>query len=309
VTFEMKHLFHATHFVPSLSEAVEAFTRVFGRETVPLRQHMGSGDRPEDPRNTSNYATFTQIAEVVIECIDPKLHRVDGVQPNPDVSEAHLKTLAWFVVDVDDLWSELRRRGIRGTDQKNAIPAGDGPPVDISGTPIIFCLPEETGLRYELCTFVPRRDPRGDPPVPAVSDTDPLGIVRCSHHTVLTDQLDRARRLLVDVLGGRVIHEGRDEARGLDSAYLALSDGIVELGRPTEDGSPEMADWRAHTPVDTYHAMTWTVRDLDPVAAQMERAGVPLRTRTDTTIVVEPGNALGVPWGFTTAGIPGDPRS
>jgi hypothetical protein len=32
--------------------------------------------------------------------------------------------------------------------------------------------------------------------------------VRCSHHTILTNQPDRALRMLVEVLGGQIFHEG-----------------------------------------------------------------------------------------------------
>jgi hypothetical protein len=155
---------------------------------------------------------------------------------------------------------------------------------------------------------MPRRDPRGDPPVVAVSPDDPLGIECCSHHTVLTSESERALRLAVEVLGGRVIHEGRNDVLATRSTYVALADGVLEYAQPLEDGSPAMEDWQRNAPEDTYHSLTWRVRDLASVAHRLSASGVGLRVRTDRVIVTNPDDSLGIPWGFTTTLTPGDPR-
>jgi hypothetical protein len=124
---------------------------------------------------------------------------------------------------------------------------------------------------------------------------------------VLTDDLARALNVVVTALGGRVIHEGRNEVLGLTSTYVHLSDSILEYGVP-DDGTAAHADWRTAAPQDTYHSITFRVADLDTAAKHMESHGVALRARTDDTIVAEPETALGVPWTFTTAVVPGDPR-
>ena len=240
--------------------------------------------------------------------MDPTRLPIDGVQPREKVAEPRLGGLAWFVEGIEDLWSELRRRNIRGTDMSERIPAGDGPPLDVSSRPIIFTVPEDAGLSYEFCVYVPHRDPRGYPPVPAVSPSDPLGIECCSHHTVLTKQPERAHELLVDVLGGRIIHEGRNDVLATQSTYIALADGAVEVAQPLDEGSPAMEDWLRGAPQDTYSSLTWKVRDLDQVADHLERSGVGLRAHTDTMIVTDPADSLGIPWGFSTALCPGDPR-
>jgi hypothetical protein len=61
-------------------------------------------------------------------------------------------------------------------------------------------------------------------------------------------------------------------------------------------------------PRDTYHAITFQVRDLDRVARHLTARGVRLRDRTEHCIVTEPRTSLGVPWGFVTALTPGDRR-
>src|SRR6185437_6051213 len=245
--------------------------------------------------------TFTPVAEVQLECVDPTLLPDNAEAPRERVAEPYLGGLAWFVDGVEDLWSELRRRNIRGTDMTERIHEGDGAPLDVSSRPIIFTVPEDAGLSYEFCVYVSHRDPRGYPPVPAVSSSDPLGIECCSHHTVLTKRPERARELLVDVLGGRVIHEGRNDVLATQSAYIALADGVLEVAEPLEAGSPAMGDWQRGAPQDTYSSLTWKVRDLDQVAQHLQRSGVRLRAHTDTMIVADPADSLGVPWGFSTA--------
>jgi catechol 2,3-dioxygenase-like lactoylglutathione lyase family enzyme len=306
--YALKHLFHSTMWVPDLEDATEFFARVFHRKSTVLGEYLGS--KPEDvPVGFRNdYATFTPVAEVQLECVDPRLMLIDGVQVHESVTAPKLGALAWFVDGIEDLWSELKARGLHGSDQRRQLPEGEGPPRDVSSTPIIFTVPEETGLAYELCVYMARRDPRGDPPVPALSPTDPLGIQSCSHHTVLTRQPDRALRFLVDVLPGRIVHEGRDELLETRSTYIALADAVVELAEPLVEGSPAARAAHACAPLDTYHSMTWKVGDLDQVAEHLRSAGVRIDARSDTAIVTNPADGLGVAWGFSTVLVDGDPR-
>jgi hypothetical protein len=306
--YAVKRLYHSTHLVPDHGEANTFFPKVFGRESKGLADYLGGGRRQIAPRYPTDYATFTPVAEVLVECIDPALLIVDGVQPYESVTEPHLSGVAWFVDGIENLWAELRRRRIRGTDNLNVVAEGGGPPLDPSMTPIIFTVPADTGLRYEFCVYLPRRDPRGDPPVPALSPSDPLGIERCSHHTVLTDRSDRAISLLVDVLSGQVIHAERNAILATQSTYIGLAGGVFEIAEPLEDGSPVMEDWKRRAPEDTYHSLTWQVRDLDQVADHLQASGIGIRAKSATMIVTNPADSLGVPWGFTTAAVPGDPR-
>lgn len=306
--YALKHLYHSTMWVPDLDEATEFFARVFGRESVVLGEYIGS--KPKDvPKGFRNdYATFTPVAEVQLECVDPTLMLIDGVQVHEPVAEPKLGALAWFIDGIEDLWSELRARGLHGTDQRRQIPEGEGPPRDVSSTPIVFALAEETGLDYELCVYMARRDPRGDPPVPAIIPGDPLGIECCSHHTVVTLQPDRARRFLVDVLHGRIIHEGRNPVLDTRSTYISLADAVVELAVPLGEDSPAARAAKSNAPNDSYRSLTWKVRDLDQAAKHLEAAGVRTEVRSDTTIVTDPADGLGVAWGFTTDLVDGDPR-
>jgi hypothetical protein len=307
--YSVKRLYHPTHWSPNLGETSEFFGRVFGRRSLNMAEFLGLRDSDLVPGYPIEYCVFTPIAEVLFDSVDPTLHLVDGKQPYPAVSEPHLGGIGWFVDGIEDLWQELRRLGIRGTDQARAEPEGDGPPLDISSTPIIFTLPGDTGLSYEFCPYFAARDPRGDPPVLAVSSSDPLGIERCSHHTILTNQPDRALRMLVEVLGGQIFHEGRNDVLATQSTYILLADQVLELAQPLEESSPAMADLRRQAPNDTYHSLTWHVRDLDQAAEHLKARGVGLLAHSDKLLVADPADSQGVPWGFTPALTPGDPRA
>jgi catechol 2,3-dioxygenase-like lactoylglutathione lyase family enzyme len=308
VGYVVRNHYHSTLLVPDLDEATNFFARAFARESKILGEYFGAGEREIVAGFPRDYATFTPIAEVQLECVDPTRLLVDGTSPHERVTEPRLDALAWFVDGIEDLWPELRRRKIRGTDMANRVHDGEGPPLDVSSRPIIFTVPEDAGLTYEFCLYVAHRDPRGYPPVAAVSPSDPLGIECCSHHTVLTKRPERARSLLADVLGGEVVHEGRNAVLATQSTYIALADGVIELAQPLEEGSWAMEDWRRNAPQDTYSSLTWKVADLDRVADRLDAAGVGLRARTESCIVTDPADSLGVAWGFTTELCPGDPR-
>jgi hypothetical protein len=57
----------------------------------------------------------------------------------------------------------------------------------------------------------------------------------------------RALRLVRDVLGGEVIHEGRDELRGTTGTYVTLADSVLEYAVP-DVGTAAHADWLGEGP-------------------------------------------------------------
>ena len=74
-------------------------------------------------------------------------------------------------------------------------------------------------------------------------DTHPLHIRKTSHFTLATRELDRARDLYLNVIGGTLLHEGEDDLLRTRSAYVAVGrDDVVELAEPLEAGTP-IADY------------------------------------------------------------------
>jgi hypothetical protein len=177
---------------------------------------------------------------------------------------------------------------------------------------LFFTLPDDTGLSYgffQADVSTPGLDPRVAPgwTIPPISAGDPLGIERCSHHTILTDRPERGLELHVDALGGEVIHQGRNEFLGATSTYVHLSGSTVEFAVP-DDGTAAHEDWTKNAPNDTYHAITWVVTDLVAARQHLEAQGVGILSWSDDTFVTDPVTSLGVPWGFSTVLPPGDPR-
>ena len=114
---------------------------------------------------------------------------------------------------------------------------------------------------------------------------------------MLTNNPDRSLHLLVDALGGTVIHEGRDELLGASGPYVHLADAIYHFATP-DPGSAGEAVLAARLPADKYYSMVWKVADLDQVASHLDQAGVKIQSRSDDTIVTEPGHELPSSLGF-----------
>ncbi|HEY4099199.1 MAG TPA: hypothetical protein VGM33_26990 [Baekduia sp.] len=306
-------LFHPSHRVPDLGEAETFFARVFGRPSRMMHEVVPQEVKDATPDYPRDYCTFTPIQDVLFDTIDPKRYVIAGEQRYPTATRPRLRSFGWYVEDIEDLYAVLRRHGIRVHDQLNRIADGDEPPRGAAATRVLFwALPEDAGLSYE---FFPGEtgfhgDDRLDDgwTVPPVAPGDPLGIERCSHHTVLTSVPERALRLVVDVLGGEVIHEDDNTLLGTRSTFVHLAGSTLEYATPTRERTPAHDQPAGTLPEDSYHAITWKVGDLDRVADHLGACGVAIRHRTADTIVTAPHTSLGVPWGFTTQLIANDPR-
>lgn len=302
-------MYHPSHHVPSLPEAEVWFERVFGRPSTRLATMMK--DAPPREGYPRDYSTFTPIQDVLFDTIDPKAYVLLGVQRYKTVEQPHLKATGWYFEGIADVYRELKRHGIRAVSQLDEVAVGDEPPTAAgSAMPLFFTLPEDAGLRYEIFPAIPfPLDPRIAPDwtLPPPSEHDPLGIERCSHHTVLTTRPERALKLVVDALGGTVIHQGRDELRGTSATYVHLADGVLEYAVP-DAGTAAAEDLANDLPNDTYHAITWKVADLERAARHLEANDVRVREQSEDTIITDPATSLGIPWGFTTRLVPGDPR-
>ncbi len=249
---------------------------------------------------------------MLFDTIDPKRYVLLDVQRYPTVQQAHLKGFGWYFEGMTELYHALKRNGFTIISQVDELAEGDDPPTAAgSAMPLFFSVPEDAGLRYEFFPAIPfPLDPRIAPgwTVPPVADDDPLGIEFCSHHTVLTGHPERALRLIVDVLGGDIVHEGRDELRGTTGTYVNLAGSILEYAVP-DAGTPAQEDWARDDPNDTYHSITWKVTDLERVERHLSAQDVRIQTRSDDTLITDPATSLGIPWGFTNRLQPGDPRS
>jgi catechol 2,3-dioxygenase-like lactoylglutathione lyase family enzyme len=306
--FRVTTMNHPSHHVPDLDEAESFFRRVYGCGSIGFAEILGAQHRREDW--PMDYSIFTLIRDVLMDSIDPQRYVVGGIQQYETVTEGRLKDFGWYVDGLTEAFRAVKAQGFRVTNTLFEIQDGDEPTGPNQPAPF-FTLREDAGLRYHFhsATHVLPGDPRRatDWVLPPVAPDDPLGIECCSHHTVLTAEPGRALRLFVDALGAAVVHEGRDESQSTTSTYVHLAGSTLEFAIP-DAGTAAHADWAKHAPEDTYHAITWKVTDLDRAEDHLRAQGVHIAARTGDTLVTDPATSLGIPWGFTSALIEGDPR-
>ena len=247
-----------------------------------------------------------------MDTIAPTLYVLNGVQQYASVDKPHLKTIGWFDDNPEAVYQALRGPGVAMVDQFGKPAEGEEAPrsAGSGAMPIYFTTPESAGLRHEFLPDFPfGLDHRNAPGWvrPPVSPEGPVGIERRAFHTLLTDDPQRALHTLVDALGGTVFHEGRDEVIGATASYVLPGDTVLQIAVP-DQGTAAYADWTTTAPNDTYHSLTWKVVDLDRTAGHLKSQGVGIRSRAEDALVTDPETSIGVPWGFTTHLVPGDPR-
>lgn len=281
-------LYHPSHHAPDLDEAEEFFARVFGRPSTRLST-LSRGPRPDG--FSDDYATFTAIADVLFDSIEPTRYQVAGRWPYAPVDRPTLKGLGWYVEDVAALHRRLRAEGLTVLDQLDRPATGEDPPTAVgSPMPLCFTVPEETGLRHELLPPIPfpldhRQAETWRPGV--VDPADPLGIVRCAHHVVRSGDVDRGVRFLTDVLGGTATAEGVDALTDRRFTDVTVADATIR-----------MLDDPAAGPTDAYEGLAWRVVDLPAAEAHLRSVGVTLAARTDDALLTDRASGLGVAWRF-----------
>jgi len=311
MSYKINHMWHPSHKVTDLAAAAKFFKEVFGRDSIPVESCLPP--KEEAPTYPRDYGMFTMIQEVLFDSIDPKKYVVEGRQTYEDVEKPHLFCFGWAATGCEEIYRVCIENGIRSTDQANRIASVKQPPVSgFNKHPLFFTLPEATGLRYQIwpleATGPP--DPRVEPgwKLPAVSASDPLSIEFCSHHTVLTREPAKGLNFLVGVLKGKIIHQGRNLLLETDSTYIALGDGVYELAVPTKAGTLAAEDIKFNAPFDTYHSLTWKVKDLKKVEDHLRLKNVRILLQNENSIVTNPEDTIGIPWGFTDKVVPGDHR-
>jgi len=297
-------MFHPTLSVPDLTAARSFFRTFFGREPIEFAEYLSAREMAITPGYPTDYCFFVPIADVFFDCVDPSRHIFRGTQRARPVARPTLTFFGWAVRDVDLVYSSLAAAGVRFLDQSRRPYSGSSAPMaEFAKTKLFWTAEEDTGLGYEFyaADSISPADPRGRAGwhVPPSDPKDPLGIRRCSHHTVITGNPGRALRIMVDILGGKVIHQAASPVSGTQSFYVQLADSIIEYNHdPAMDGVGP----------DSYVGITWHIVELDKVAGHLAALGIPAEQAAKDLIVAGPEQALGVRWGFTTATVPGDLR-
>jgi catechol 2,3-dioxygenase-like lactoylglutathione lyase family enzyme len=301
----LNRIYHPSHRVDDLEATEDFFRRAFGRHSLPRASLVLAGIVKQPLEYPSDYCTFTPIADVFFDSIDPERYIWDGRQVYPSIKKSHLDGYGWAVDDgMQEIWDACQAAGIRLTDQWNNVVDGEEiPSASFKSTPLFWTLEDDTGLRYEFypTSSILTYDHRAVPgwTLPGVRPDDPLGIQRSSHHTVLTTDLARAMKLFVEILGGEVIAKVENPAWKTQSTFVQLAGEVHELavvGEGTREHISEDLDERL--PLDSYYSISFLVEDLDKATAHLKSCGVDLQWESDAGVVTDPKTSIGVAWGF-----------
>ena len=304
MAFKLGRIYHPSHRTPDLESVQTFFREVFGRHSLPRSSLIMAGLVKQPLDFPADYCAFTPISDLFFDSIEPQKYIWKNRQPYASVSEPCLDGYGWGVDEgMQALWDVCQAHGIRLTDQWNNVVEGPVmPTASFKPTPLWWTLQDDTGLRYEFypSSSITVYDHRTLPgwTIPGVSDFDPLSIIRTSHHTVLTNNPARALTLFVDILGGEVIDERINHAWDTQSTFIRIGTDVHELAVPRGSDSLVSRALDKRAPLDAYYSLGFHVADLDKVIDTLKRNNIGLIYRSNTAVVADPVQAIGIPWGF-----------
>jgi hypothetical protein len=134
-----------------------------------------------------------------------------------------------------------------------------------------------------------------------------LGLERLAYATVVTRNMDRARRVFVEFLHGTLLSESESKLTGTRNAYVAIGpETVVELSTPVDSNSLAAKDFQKNG--DACHAVAFKVRDLDQAQNYLATKGIGVIACDADTLLADPADTFGAPFRFTVESVPGDPR-
>lgn len=163
------------------------------------------------------WASLNRVGpDFVLELMEASTAEEDQASPLPKFARRfgqHLHSFVWYV-DTDDHVPTFRR--LRAGGVRVAGPAGLLPDdiADEDVPSVLFTHPKDTFGQIELSALPSGHpDPVFDPDWNGAEEREeqPLGILRVSHFTNSVDDVDRAKQVFADFLGGTVFHEAHDE--------------------------------------------------------------------------------------------------
>jgi catechol 2,3-dioxygenase-like lactoylglutathione lyase family enzyme len=303
--FTIGRNFHLIHMTDELATLDAWYDDVFS-----VNRWIANNYNPDLHR----HASLVGIGDLCIEPMQPSFED-DGWNKGPigryfERSGTSWHSIAWYVDDVEGL-TELRD-ALEGAGVELLALLGDKLEHDPDAPEDrpIFTHPDSTVTQLEFMVPTPMLyDPRLHVSYRPTwwHDTHPLHIRKTSHLTLATRDLERARDLYVDVIGGRLLHEGESDLLRTRSAYVAVGrDDVVELAEPLEAGTP-IAEY-----VDANHhglfAVWLQVDDLAGATGYLASKKVGWSIEDATSFLSDPETTQGAHWGVTTAAIPGDTR-
>jgi catechol 2,3-dioxygenase-like lactoylglutathione lyase family enzyme len=295
--FKVGKEFHLLHVVSDLDAADGWYDEIFAVRRF-VRNSMKAAMRK---------ASLVLIGDFVMEPAQP-IRRTPGWEKSAlgkfySRYGQHFHSIAWYVDDLAETCSKLSERQIRLFDMVgNAVTA----PSRNDGA--VWTHPQDTHAAFEFAA-VPKFfiDPRLQPGWSAAfaRDEHPLGIERASHLTMLFQDMDDARKVYEQALGGTPIHEEEMPGQKRSVFYAVGADTIIEAVQPLSPTSPEAVDLKQAG--EGIYSVTFKTRDLKRAAEHLRSKGQ--RVVEDVgSLMIDREDAFGMVIKFTERKIPNDPR-
>ena len=307
MTFKVEQLFHVIHMSDDFERLHHWYHDVFA---VKSGWHGPDHYSPVEKR----YADLVTLADAVVEPMAPAKDK-EGWEAAP-VGRFYTRfgsrwhSIAWFVSDIFALYDALKASGIR-------FYGGGG--VSVAERPtkstVLYTHPKDTMGALE---FIERKllegrpsgdDPRFKPGYDATwwAKHHPLGLERLGWITNVVTDLPKAKKVFVDTLGGRQIHERESKLTDTHGTFIAVGDHtVVELATPLSATSLAGIDQAKNG--DILHAVTWKVADLRKAEEYLRSKGIRALAKDDAMLLADPADTFGAVMRFTTWDVPGRPR-
>jgi len=252
-------------------------------------------------------ASLVVLGDCVIEPLAPAF-RVEGwdVMPLGRFYQRfgnHWHSIAWYTDDAGEIWQRCTDNGVR-VYVEGGVRTTERP----SPQAAIMTHPKDTIAQLEFMnptgTLMESMDPRLKPGWNPNwwADNHPLGLVGLAYTTVLTRDRGHATHVYTDVLGGTLIGASSSALTGTDNTYVQMGEAVVELATPVGDGTLAADDLAANGQI--HHAAAFRVKDLDQAESYLKSKGIEPLARDESTLLTRPDTTHGVPFRWTTSGVP-----
>jgi catechol 2,3-dioxygenase-like lactoylglutathione lyase family enzyme len=293
--FKIGKLFHLTHVVDDLDAMDRWYDDIFAVH----RFYHGY------EKLAGRDASLLTIGDVVMEPMSPaKVEKLknESVKKFHDRFGQHFHSIAWYVDDVQPLATRLDENGLRLFD---IVGKQVKPPLKATA---FWTHPRETPGQLEFAIYGDfTKDPRMEPNWSSAKwrDDHPLGIEKASHMTLVVRDLPASKRLYVDLLDGKLMHE--EETAAKRSAFVAIGeDSVVELAQPLKSDSAEARDMEQNG--EGIHALVFKTRNLRRATDFLKSKNLRPQEDASGTALLDRDQAFGMVIGFTERALPNDPR-
>jgi catechol 2,3-dioxygenase-like lactoylglutathione lyase family enzyme len=288
--------FHLLHVVSDLDAVDQWYDEVFAVRRF-VRNYMKAAMRK---------ASLVLVGDFVMEPAQPV--RKPGWEKSAlgrfyTRSGQHFHSIAWYVDDLAETCATLIHHNIRLFDMVGNVVKE---PVSKDA---VWTHPQDTHAAFEFAA-VPKFfiDPRLQPgwSMAFPRDEHPLGLERASHITMLFRDLNDARRVYQDALGGKLIHQEETPGRKMSIFFAVGEDTVIEALQPLSPSTPEGRELEQSG--EGIWSVMFKTKDLNRAAEHLRSKRQRVEYDGADSLLIHRDDAFGMVLGLTEREIPNDPR-